>query len=93
MFWGKYYDSNKELCVETEFCETIDLIANGTNIGFDSRAPTEHELQLLPHVHLKSKFQLNSETVHLGKVRSDALEINYIAFQFKNLRETERGDY
>ena len=52
MVWYNPFDSNRELCVETENGDTIDLIANGTKIGFDSRAPTENELQSLPHVHL-----------------------------------------
>ena len=40
------FDSNREPCVETEGGNTIDLIANGTNIGFDSRTPTENEFQI-----------------------------------------------
>ena len=66
MVWDNPFDSNRELCVETEDGNTIDIMENCTNIGFDSRAPTEYELQSLPHVHLKSKFQRNPETVQLG---------------------------
>ena len=44
MVWDKKIDLNRELCVETENGDTIDLIANGTNVGFNSRALTEHEL-------------------------------------------------
>ena len=44
MVWDKKIDLNRELCVETENVNTIDIIANGTNVGFNSRALTEHEL-------------------------------------------------
>ena len=43
MIWYNTFDLNRELCVETEDGNTIYLIANYTNIIFDSRAPTEHE--------------------------------------------------
>ena len=56
MVWDNYFDSNGEICLEIEGGDTIDLIKNGTNIGFNSIATTEHELQLLPHVNLTSKF-------------------------------------
>ena len=45
MVWDNPFDLNRKLCVETEDGDTIDLIENGTNIGFDSITPTEHELQ------------------------------------------------
>ena len=44
MVWDNPFDSNRELCVETEDGNTIGLIENGTRIGFYSIAPTEHEL-------------------------------------------------
>ena len=72
MVWYNPFDSNREIFVETEDGDTIDIIANGTKIGFDSRAPTDHELQSLPHVHLTSKFQWNPNTVQPGEVISGA---------------------
>ena len=42
MVWDNPFDSNRELCVETEYAKTIYLIANGTEIGLDLIAPTEH---------------------------------------------------
>ena len=77
MVWEKPFDSNRELYVETKDGDTIDLIANGTNIGFHSIAPTEHALQSLPHVHPTSKFKWNPETVHLGEFRADAFKEKY----------------
>ena len=42
MVWDNPYDQNRELCVENEDGDMIDITANGTRIGFDSRAPTDH---------------------------------------------------
>ena len=79
MVWDNTFDSNRELCVETEDGDTIYITANGAKFGFDSRAPTEHELQLLPHVHLTSKFQWNPDTVQLEEVRANTFKAKYIA--------------
>ena len=35
MVWDNPFYSNRELCAETEYGDTIDLTENGTNIGFD----------------------------------------------------------
>ena len=93
MVWDNTFDSNKELCVETEDGDTIYITANGAKFGFDSRAPTEHELQLLPHVHLTSKFQWNPDTVQLEEVRANTFKAKYIAWQCKELGDTEKGGY
>ena len=55
LFLDKQFNSSRELCIITEDEDIIGLIANGTNIEFDSIAPTDHWLQLLHHVHLISK--------------------------------------
>ena len=93
MVWDNPFDSNREICVETEDGKTIDLLANGTDIRPDQRVPNEHELQSLPHVHLTSKFQWNPDTAQIGEVRDDAFKANYIACQYKYLVDTEKGDY
>ena len=59
----------------------------------DSRAPTEHELQSLPNVHLTSKFQYKPETVHLGEVIANAFKENYKACRCKYLGDTKKGIY
>ena len=64
--WDNSFDSNRKLCVETDDGNYIDLILNGTNIGFDSRAPDENELQYLTNVHLTLEFQCNPKTAQLG---------------------------
>ena len=74
MVWNNPFDSNRELRVETEDGETIDLIENGKNIGFNSRTQTEHELQSMIHVRLTSNFQWNLEKFHIGEVRADAFK-------------------
>ena len=87
------FDFNREICIETENGNTIYLIVNVTKIGFDSRAPTEHELQSLPHVHLTSEFKWNSDTVHIVEVRAYAFETKCIESQYKYLGYTEKGGY
>ena len=69
MVWDKPFDSTRQLFVETENGNTIYILADGIKVGLDSRAPTDHKLQSLPHVHLTSKIQWNPETVQLGEVR------------------------
>ena len=78
MFWYNPFDPNRKLCVETEDGYTIDLIANGTNIGLDSRAPTEHELKSLPRMHFTSRFKWNPWTVQLEEVISNDFKEKYI---------------
>ena len=56
MVWDKPFDSKRLLCVETGDGDTIYILANGIKVGFDSRAPTDHKLKSLPHVHLTSKI-------------------------------------
>ena len=41
--WYNPFGLKKELFVENEDGNMIYLTANGTNIGFNSRAPTEYE--------------------------------------------------
>ena len=93
MIWDNPFDSNIEVCIETEGVYKIDLIANGTKIEFNSISPTEPELKLLPHVHIIQKFQWNPKTVQLVEVRSDAFETKYIASQCRDLGDTEKGDH
>ena len=88
MVWDNPFDSNRKLWVETEDGDTIDIINNGTNVGLDSRAPTEHEFQSLPHVQLTSKFQWNPDMVQLGEVRAGTFKAKYIAWHCKYLGDT-----
>ena len=44
-------------------------------------------------MHLTSEFHWNPDTVHIGEVRSNAFDTNYIACQCKDLGDTEEGDY
>ena len=89
MVWNNPFDSNRELRVETEVGETIDLIANGKNIGFNSRTQTEHKLQSMLHVRLISNFQWNLEKFQIGEVRADAFKAKYMACQYKYLGYTK----
>ena len=44
-------------------------------------------------MHLTLKFQWNSETVHLGEVKSNNFKAKYIACQCKDLGDTEKEAY
>ena len=93
LVWNNPFDSNKELRVETEDSNTIYLIENGTKIGFYSISLTNHELQLLNHVQLTSKFHWNPDRVNIGEVRDDHIKEKYTDYQCKYLRDTDKGDY
>ena len=43
MVWDNSFDLSIELCVETKGDNTIDPTVNGKNVGFYSKAPTDHE--------------------------------------------------
>ena len=47
----------------------IPLIRNGTKIYFDSRTPTEEELNMCQHIQLTSLNEWNPESVVLGEVK------------------------
>ena len=48
----------------------IPLIRNGTKIYFDSRTPTEEELNIFQHIQLTSVNECNPESVVLGEVKN-----------------------
>ena len=93
MVWDNPFDSNRELFVETEDGNTIYLIENCTKIGFNSIAPTDHELQSLLYVHLTSNFQWNPEAVQPGEVRDNDIRAEYMVCKCKYLGDTVEGDY
>eukprot|EP00957_Ditylum_brightwellii_P036649 2775990-Ditylum_brightwellii.AAC.1 len=57
-------------------------------ISFISRAPSTNELEILPHVHMTSNFQWNSESIVLGKI-----ETLQAIPEFINIEDTEQWDY
>ena len=48
----------------------IPLIKNGTKIYFDSRTPTEEELNMCQHIQLTSSNEWNPESVVLGEMKT-----------------------
>ena len=80
MVWDNHFDPNRDLCLDKCEWNTIDIIPEGTKIGFSSHIPTEEELRNLPHTEVKYGSKWNPSTVKLGKVYID----NYInAFHSK----------
>ena len=50
MVWDNPFDPYMELFIETVNGNTIDMIPDGTKIGFSSHMPTDEELRKLPHI-------------------------------------------
>ena len=50
MVWDNPFDPYRYLCIETGDGNTIDLILDGTKIGFSSHVPTDEELRTIPHI-------------------------------------------
>ena len=68
MVWDNPFDPLREIFIETGDGDIIELISNGTKIGFESHAPTEEELRTLPHVEVTSASNWNPSTVKLSKI-------------------------
>ena len=49
----------------------IPMAYNGTKLAFKTSTPTDHELNVLPHIALTSESPWNPYDVQLGKVRTE----------------------
>ena len=54
---------------------TILLLILGTNIHFNSRTPTQHELDTCPHIHLTLEAEWNPQTLCLVVIQSVEVEV------------------
>ena len=54
-FWDNPYDTSHNLSIEIDDEIVIPLQYEGTKLAFESQAPSDHELNTLPHLHLTSK--------------------------------------
>ena len=63
MVWDNTFNPTMHICLET--CEggTIDIILDGTIIGFSLHVPTKEELRTLPHIEVTSSSEWNLNTV------------------------------
>ena len=69
-FWDNPYDDIHELCIEVyEENITIPMQFNGTKLIFESTVPTEHELNVLPHLILTSSHPWDPGEVVLGQAQ------------------------
>ena len=49
MVWDNPFDLYRDLCIETDDVNTIDLTPDGTKIGFGSHVLTDKELRTILH--------------------------------------------
>ena len=69
-FWDNPYDPHHELSIEVDRGPFIPLKYEGTKLRFQSRAPTSHELDTLPHVELTSSTPWEPTEIQLGEIKS-----------------------
>ena len=68
-FWDNPFDKDRGLCIEgDEF--SIPLSIRGTKVYFQSRAPTQHELDTCIMIEMTSPLEWNPYDVTLGSVYS-----------------------
>lgn len=70
-FWDNPFDKDKGLHIEASDELTINLSVRGTKIYFESRSPSQRELQSCPHITLTSPREWNPHDVVLSKVSTD----------------------
>lgn len=67
-FWDNPFDKERGLRIEVEETVTIDMETRGTKVRFESRAPTDSELNECLHLQLTSKAAWNPSKVLLSEV-------------------------
>ena len=68
MVWVNTFYPKSYLCLEACEVDTIDIIPNGTKIGFILHIPTEEDLSTLPNIEVISGSEWNPNTLKLGKL-------------------------
>ena len=76
--WDNPFDPYRNLSIETEDGNIIELNTVGTKILFETRAPTPKELGNLPHIHLTSSSPWNPDDVVLGCVSTSPNVFNFM---------------
>ena len=69
-FWDNPYDTSKGLSIDVDEAVSIALTAQGTKISFESRAPTEKELNECHRIEITAKQEWNPSKVRLGQTDS-----------------------
>ena len=65
-YWDNPYDQDRPLGIELMEGTNIPMKYDGTKLSFESSAPTDVELNSLPHVELTSSLQWEPDKVELG---------------------------
>lgn len=66
-YWDNPYDKDKPLAIIVPDVLTIPLQMQGTKIYFESRTPTQHELDTCMHVNLTSREEWNPHDISLSQ--------------------------
>ena len=69
------FDVTKPISIDVGEGLIIPLTKSGTKIYFDSRTPTEEELNNCEHVHLTSINEWNPESVVLGEMKTQKAQV------------------
>ena len=77
-FWDNPYDTSHNLSIEIDDEIVIPLQYEGTKLAFESQAPSDHELNTLPHIHLTSKRSWDPHNVVLGKIQRKLRNIDLV---------------
>mmetsp|Transcript_8019 Transcript_8019/g.11453 ORF Transcript_8019/g.11453 Transcript_8019/m.11453 type:complete len:107 (-) Transcript_8019:895-1215(-) len=67
-FWDNPYDPNRGLQIEIDDTLVIPLSQDGTKLVFESRVPTNHELQHFPHMDMTQSEPWDPRTVKLASL-------------------------
>ena len=71
-FWDNPYDENHALGIEVyDMDMDIPMTYHGTKLSFKTSTPTDHELNVLPHIVLTSESPWNPHDVKLGEMRTE----------------------
>ena len=69
-FWDNPFDKQRGLCIEADEHVTIPLSTQGTKVLFNSRAPTDLELNECHRIEITARQEWNPPEVHLSQVNS-----------------------
>ena len=74
-FWDNPFDKERGLKIEADEHVTIGLTTQGTKVSFNSRAPTDEELNTCHRIEITSRQEWNPPTVSLSQIGSRKHEI------------------
>ena len=67
-YWDNPYDHRRGLCIDIDRGPAIPLALDGTKVSFQSRAPTQYELDTCEYVEMTSSVPWDPHDVKLGEM-------------------------